>query len=81
MPGHEHEPNRCTPQGATYQPLTPAQAYEAMRQGGLDEWVASMGAEYATAYSGGWGDYTTTDFTDVTGRQPRTFAEFARDIL
>jgi uncharacterized protein YbjT (DUF2867 family) len=65
--------------GATYQPLTPAQAYEAMRQGGLDESVAAMGAEYVTAYSTGWGDYTTTDFTDVMGRQPRTFEEFARD--
>jgi hypothetical protein len=54
---------------AAYQPLTPAQAYEAMRQSGLDEWVASMGAEYATAYSRGWGDYANTDFTDVMGRQ------------
>jgi hypothetical protein len=52
-----------------------------MRQAGLDESVASMGAEYATAYADGWGDYTTTDFPDVMGRQPRTFAEFARDRM
>jgi uncharacterized protein YbjT (DUF2867 family) len=67
--------------GATYQPITPAQAYEAMRQAGFDESVASMGAEYATAYADGWGDFTTTDFPDVMGRKPRTFAEFARDSM
>ncbi|MPZ79269.1 MAG: NAD(P)H-binding protein [Actinophytocola sp.] len=67
--------------GATYHPLTPEQAYEAMVQGGLDEWLASMGAEYAAAFSAGWGDLTTTDFADVIGRQPRTFAEFACDSM
>lgn len=67
--------------GATYHPLTPAQAYDAMVQGGLDEGLASMGAEYAEAFAGGWGDRTTTDFADVLGRQPRTFADFAGDLL
>lgn len=67
--------------GAVYQPMTPAQAYEAMRQSGLDESIASMGAEYATAYSTGWGDYVTTDFADAMGRAPRTFAQFARDHM
>lgn len=67
--------------GANYHPLTPAQAYEAMRQAGLDETLAAMGAEYAAAFADGWGDSITTDFTDVMGRRPRTFAEFARDML
>lgn len=67
--------------GATYHPLTPAQAHDAMVQGGLDEAMASMGAEYAEAFSGGWGDRTTMDFADVMDRQPRAFAEFARDFL
>lgn len=67
--------------GARYQPITPEQAYDAMRQSGLDDTLASMGAEYATAFSNGWGDYTTSDFADVMGRAPRTFSEFARDTL
>lgn len=67
--------------GVEYQPLTPAQAYAAMRDAGLDRSFASMGAEYASAYSTGWADYTTTDFADVTGRRPRSFADFARDVL
>jgi uncharacterized protein YbjT (DUF2867 family) len=67
--------------GATYQPLTPALAYEAMRQAGLDGSIASMGAEYAATYATGWGDYVTTDFADVMGRAPRSFAQFAREYL
>jgi uncharacterized protein YbjT (DUF2867 family) len=66
---------------ATYHPVTPEQAYEAMRQAGLDETLASMGAEYAAAFADGWGDSITTDFIDVMGRRPRTFAEFAHDML
>jgi uncharacterized protein YbjT (DUF2867 family) len=67
--------------GATYHPVTPAQAYEAMRQAGLDETLASMGAEYAAAFASGWGSSVTTDYADVMGRRPRTFADFARDML
>jgi hypothetical protein len=36
------------------------------------------GQEYSAAYASGWGDYTTPDFTSVTGKPARTFAEFAR---
>lgn len=67
--------------GGTYHPLTPGQAHEAMLQAGLDEQTASMGAEYAAAFSDGWGDYTTNDFIDVMGREPRSFAQFAHDHL
>jgi hypothetical protein len=34
---------------------------------------------YAQAYASGWGDFTTTDLPDVTGRRPRTLAAFVRD--
>jgi hypothetical protein len=37
------------------------------------------GANGSTAYAAGWGDYTTTDFTTVTGQPARTIADFARD--
>lgn len=33
------------------------------------------------AYATGWGDYLTTDFADVMGRAPRSFAQFAHDHL
>ena len=35
--------------------------------------------EYAQAYASGRGDFVTTDFHDITGRPPRSFAAFARD--
>jgi uncharacterized protein YbjT (DUF2867 family) len=51
-----------------------------MRHAGVPEWVAEVaGREYAAAYATGWGDFTTTDFTTIMGRPPRTLAEFARD--
>ena len=46
---------------------------------GLPEWIVEMLTEYAQAYVSGWGDFTTTDFQDVTGRRPRSIADFARD--
>jgi hypothetical protein len=51
-----------------------------MLSAGFDPWVAQVsGQEYSAAYASGWGDYTTPDFTSVTGRPARTFAEFAHD--
>ncbi|MET0235804.1 MAG: SDR family oxidoreductase [Kibdelosporangium sp.] len=46
---------------------------------GVPDWIAGMLTEYAQAYASGWGDFTTTDFEDVTGRRPRSVADFARD--
>ncbi|WP_240776848.1 SDR family oxidoreductase [Nonomuraea basaltis] len=65
--------------GATYQPVTDEQAYAALTGFGLSEWVSAVTLEYFRAYASGWGDYTTPDFTEVTGRPARSFAEFARD--
>lgn len=62
--------------GAEYHPVTAAQAYNAMLDSGMDETVASMGAEYARAFTDGWGDHITTEFADVLGREPRAFADF-----
>jgi len=42
-------------------------------------WIVEMLTEYAQAYASGWGDFVTTDIQDVTGRQPRSFVDFARD--
>jgi uncharacterized protein YbjT (DUF2867 family) len=46
---------------------------------GVPDWIVGMLTEYAQAYVSGWGDFTTTDFQEVMGRQPRSFADFARD--
>ncbi|GII80229.1 nucleotide-diphosphate-sugar epimerase [Sphaerisporangium rufum] len=63
----------------TYQALGEQDAYQALLGAGLPDWVAAVSAEYGTAYAGGWGDFTTSDFADVVGRPPRSFADFARD--
>jgi hypothetical protein len=42
--------------------------------------VAEVAAtEYGAAYTAGWGDYTTQDFTAVVGRPARSISDFARD--
>ncbi|MET7299172.1 SDR family oxidoreductase [Embleya sp. NPDC005575] len=46
---------------------------------GVPAWIVGMLTEYAQAYACGWGDFTTTDVEDVTGRRPRSVADFARD--
>lgn len=64
----------------TAQEIPADAAVAAMTAAGLSEWVAEVaGREYAAAYAAGWGDYTTADFTAVTGRPARTIADFARD--
>jgi len=46
---------------------------------GVPEWIVDMLIEYGQAYASGWGDFTTSDFLDVVGHQPRSLADFARD--
>ncbi|MEU1386870.1 MULTISPECIES: SDR family oxidoreductase [unclassified Nonomuraea] len=62
-----------------YQPVAPDDAYRSMLDAGIREWDAAVTREYLKAYAAGWGDRTTTAFTDVTGRPGRTFTEFAKD--
>ncbi len=57
---------------------------EAGRQGmiglGLPEWVADAFGEYITAFSEGYGDFTTNDVEEVTGHPARSYETFARDF-
>ncbi len=57
---------------------------EAGREGmismGLPEWVADAFGEYMTAFSAGYGDFTTPDVERVTGNPPRSFETFASDF-
>lgn len=50
-----------------------------MLNAGLSEWLAGMLVEYGQAYSTGRSDYTTNDVQELLDRQPRRFADFARD--
>ena len=55
-------------------------ARQAMLSFGLSRWFVGNVVDYGTVYSGGWGDFTTNDFKEVTGRQARSFKEFATDF-
>jgi uncharacterized protein YbjT (DUF2867 family) len=62
-----------------YVPVSPEDARGALEGFGLGVWMADALVEYGVAYTGGWGDFTTTAVADLTGRQPRSVADFARD--
>ncbi len=47
---------------------------------GLPEWVADAFGEYMTAFSEGYGDFTTNDVEQVTGHPARSYETFARDF-
>lgn len=51
----------------------------AMLDAGLSKWLTGMLVEYGQAFSAGWGDFTTNDVEELLDRQPRRFADFARD--
>ncbi|MEU6785724.1 hypothetical protein ABZ912_41600 [Nonomuraea angiospora] len=61
-----------------YQPVTPDDAQRSMLDAGVSQGIAAVTKEYLTAYSAGWGDYTTPDFEKVMGHPARSFAGFAR---
>ncbi|MEW1837965.1 SDR family oxidoreductase [Nonomuraea angiospora] len=46
---------------------------------GVPAWIVDMLEEYAQAYAGGWGDFTTGTVAALLGRPPRDIADFARD--
>jgi len=47
---------------------------------GLSPWFVGNVCDYGRVYSQGWGDFVTSDFTDVTGQQARSFMQFATDF-
>jgi uncharacterized protein YbjT (DUF2867 family) len=55
-------------------------ARQAMLGFGLPRWFVGNVVDYGTAYSEGWGDFTTNDFKEVTGQQARSFKQFATDF-
>ena len=55
-------------------------ARKAMISMGLSEWFADALGEYMTAFSEGYGDFTTNDVAEVTGHPARSYETFARDF-
>jgi hypothetical protein len=55
-------------------------AQQAMLGFGLPRWFVGNVVDYGRAYSAGWGDFVTDDFKDVTGREARSFKQFATDF-
>ena len=64
----------------TYAALPQDAARQAMLGFGLSRWFVGNVVDYGTIYSEGWGDFVTSDFTDVTGHGARSFEQFARDF-
>ena len=63
-----------------YVDVPPDAAREGMIGMGLPEWLADAFGEYFTAFSAGYGDFTTPDVEKVTGNPPRSYETFARDF-
>lgn len=63
-----------------YVALPQEAARQAMLGFGLPRWFVGNVVDYGTVYSGGWGDFVTSDFKDVTGHEARSFKEFATDF-
>ena len=55
-------------------------ARQAMIGMGMPEWIADAFGEYFTAFSEGYGDFTTDEVQLVTGNPARSFEAFARDF-
>ena len=63
-----------------YVALPPEAAQHAMLGFGLSRWFVGNVVDYGRAYSEGWGDFVTNDFKAVTGRDARSFKQFAADF-
>lgn len=63
-----------------YVPVTAEAERQTILQMGIDEWMANLLGDYSAAYSLNWGDLVTDDFQRVTGKSPRSIAQFAKDF-
>ena len=63
-----------------YVPITLEAQRQALVQMGIDEWTANLLWDYSAAYSANWGSLVTDDFQRVTGKAPRSIAQFGKDF-
>lgn len=64
-----------------YVSVSPEAASEAVRAFGADDWTVGLVRDYCTAYSKGFGDFTTDDVQRITGHAPRSIDDFVREVL
>jgi uncharacterized protein YbjT (DUF2867 family) len=63
-----------------YQSVSVEQTLAAMAKMGMDAFTLQVMHDYCVAYGNDWGDFVTTDFQALTGKAPRSFADFAKDF-
>ena len=62
-------------------PVTPDAVAETVRGFGADEWTVGIIRDYTTAYSKGFGDFTTDAVAKITGHPARSIDDFVREVL
>jgi uncharacterized protein YbjT (DUF2867 family) len=63
-----------------YVPISLDDQRQWLLQMGIDEWTANLLWDYSAAFSANWGNLVTDDFQRVTGKAPRSTAQFAKDF-
>ncbi len=63
-----------------YQPIPVAAMVDFLAKMGADDYGQVSLRDYFTAYGSGWQGNVTSTFKDITGQEPRSVAEFARDL-
>ena len=66
---------------AEYVDVPPAAAREGLEAAGLPDWLVSHMIRMFELVREGWFDRTTDCVRELTGREPRTIHDFARDVL
>ncbi|WP_299664551.1 SDR family oxidoreductase [uncultured Ruegeria sp.] len=64
-----------------YAPVTPDDMHAIIEEAGWGEWMAALARDYGKAYASGWGEFTTKHVREITGRLPRTFRDFAKEVF
>lgn len=64
-----------------YVPVPPDAVEQSLIEMNVGGWFAKVMRDYSEAYGRGWGDYTTDVVARMTGRAPRSFETFAREIF
>jgi uncharacterized protein YbjT (DUF2867 family) len=64
-----------------YIPVPPEAVERSIRAMGMGEWYAQVMRDLCRAYSENWGDLTTDSVARITGRIPRSFDVFAREVM
>jgi uncharacterized protein YbjT (DUF2867 family) len=64
-----------------YIPVPPEAVERSIRAMGMGEWYAQVMRDLCRAYSENWGDLTTDSVARITGKAPRSFDAFAREVM